>query len=99
MKRYGLILTCMTIRAIHLEVLPTLSTNGFIDGLRRFISKRGVPEKIIVRQWDQLRRSTARIGRSTDGDNWSQDAATLFATAKDQLVFQATSLWEIVGSG
>ena len=46
-KRYGLILTCMTIRAIHLEVLPTLSTNAFIDGLRRFISKRGVPEKIV----------------------------------------------------
>ena len=45
-KRYGLILTCMTIRAVHLEVLPSLTSDAFIDGLRRFVARRGVPERL-----------------------------------------------------
>ncbi|KAK7877121.1 hypothetical protein WMY93_032173 [Mugilogobius chulae] len=40
-KRYGLIFTCLAIRAIHLEVLSSLDTNSFINGLRRFIARRG----------------------------------------------------------
>jgi hypothetical protein len=40
-KRYGLILTCLASRAVHLEVLEDLSTDSFICGLRRFIAIRG----------------------------------------------------------
>lgn len=40
-KRYGLILTCMASRAVHLEVLEDMSTDAFICGLRRFIAIRG----------------------------------------------------------
>ncbi|XP_055018962.1 uncharacterized protein LOC129411624 [Boleophthalmus pectinirostris] len=40
-KRYGLIFTCLAIRAIHLEVLSSLDTDSFINGLRRFIARRG----------------------------------------------------------
>ncbi|KAK7938715.1 hypothetical protein WMY93_002041 [Mugilogobius chulae] len=40
-KRYGLIFTCLAIRAIHLEVLSSLDTDLFINGLRRFIARRG----------------------------------------------------------
>ncbi|KAL8583120.1 hypothetical protein ACOMHN_008558 [Nucella lapillus] len=40
-KRYGLILTCLASRAVHLEVLEDLSTDAFICGLRRFIAIRG----------------------------------------------------------
>ena len=42
-KRYGLIFTCLTIRAVHLEILPDLTTDAFIDALRRFIAWRGRP--------------------------------------------------------
>ena len=38
--------TCMVTRAIHLEVVTDLSTNSFIDCLRRFIAKRGKPSTI-----------------------------------------------------
>ena len=41
LKRYGCIFICMTTRAIHLEVLPDLTTNSFINALRRFIARRG----------------------------------------------------------
>ena len=41
LRRYGCIFICMTTRAIHLEVLPDLTTDSFINALRRFIAKRG----------------------------------------------------------
>ena len=34
-------MTCMTTRAIHLEVAPDLTTSSFLNALRRFISRRG----------------------------------------------------------
>ena len=45
-KRYGLVFTCLTIRAIHLEVLPSLTTDAFINALRRFVARRGKPERL-----------------------------------------------------
>lgn len=47
MKRYGLIFTCMTIRAVHLEILPSLTTDAFINALRRFICRRGKPKRLV----------------------------------------------------
>ena len=46
MKRYSVIFTCLTIRAIHLEVASTLDTGSFVNALRRFIARRGQPEMI-----------------------------------------------------
>ena len=40
-KRYGVIFTCMTVKAIHLELASDLSTDAFIMALRRFQSSRG----------------------------------------------------------
>ena len=40
-KRYGIIFTCMTVRAIHLELTNDLSTDSFIMAPRRFKSRRG----------------------------------------------------------
>ena len=40
-KRYVLMVTCLSSRAVHTEVLENLSTDKFIDALRRLISLRG----------------------------------------------------------
>lgn len=40
-KRWGLIFTCLSKRAIHIEVVEELSSSSFINALRRFIAVRG----------------------------------------------------------
>ena len=42
-KRYGCVFTCFNTRAIHIEKLASLETDTFINGLVRFISRRGSP--------------------------------------------------------
>lgn len=45
-KRYGVIFTCLAIRAIHIEVAPSLDTDSFINALRRFIARRGQVQEL-----------------------------------------------------
>lgn len=42
-KRWGALFTCLTTRAIHLEIATSLSTESFILVFRMFISRRGHP--------------------------------------------------------
>ena len=41
LKRYGVLFTCFSLRAIHIEVTSSLETDSFIQALTRFISRRG----------------------------------------------------------
>ncbi|XP_055714216.1 uncharacterized protein LOC129808461 [Phlebotomus papatasi] len=42
-KAYVCIFICMCTKAVHLEVLTSLSTKAFISAFRRFIARRGMP--------------------------------------------------------
>lgn len=45
-KRYGLIFTCLSSRAVHLKMLEDLSTGAFINALRCFISLCGAVRQL-----------------------------------------------------
>ncbi|XP_075157654.1 uncharacterized protein LOC142230919 [Haematobia irritans] len=45
-KRWVALFTCLTVRAIHLEIVTDLSTDAFLIALRNFINRRGIPTQI-----------------------------------------------------
>ena len=60
-KRWAILFTCLTTRAVHIEVVEELSTSCFINALRRFYAIRG----------------TAKIIRSDAGTNFTGAANIL----------------------
>jgi hypothetical protein len=47
-KTYICLFTCASTRGVHLELLRNLSTDMFLQAFRRFVSRRGVPNKVIT---------------------------------------------------
>ncbi|XP_067685296.1 uncharacterized protein [Haliotis asinina] len=45
-KRYGVVFTCLAIRAVHLEVACSLDTDSCINAVKRFIARRGPVKSI-----------------------------------------------------
>ncbi|XP_065094740.1 uncharacterized protein LOC135715349 [Ochlerotatus camptorhynchus] len=45
-KRWGMLATCLTVRAIHIEVVHSLCTSSCIMAIHNFIARRGTPQKI-----------------------------------------------------
>lgn len=45
-KRWGVLITCLTIRAIHIEVVHDMTTDSCIMAIQNFIARRGTPIEI-----------------------------------------------------
>ncbi|XP_017471948.1 PREDICTED: uncharacterized protein LOC108363178 [Rhagoletis zephyria] len=45
-KRWVALFTCLTVRAIHLEIAHDLSTDSCIIAMRNFMNRRGVPARL-----------------------------------------------------
>ncbi|XP_069990659.1 uncharacterized protein [Penaeus vannamei] len=84
LKRYGIVFTCLTSRAVHSEVMDLMETDSFINALRRFTARRGPVKSIksdngtnlvgaekVLRQELQLPDQTAICDTmSTRGISW-----------------------------
>jgi transposase InsO family protein len=65
-KRYGVIFTCLTIRAIHIEITDDLTTDSTIMALRRMVARRGQPSVIYSDNGTNLRGAATELKRSLE---------------------------------
>ena len=70
-KRYGVVFTCMTTRAIHIEVAHSLDTSSCIDAIRRMISRRGPIKKLVSDNGTNLVGAQAELKRALK--EWNEE--------------------------
>lgn len=63
-KRYGMLFTCLTVRAIHIELTESLTTDSTIMALRRMAARRGMPQIIISDNGTNLRGADSELKQS-----------------------------------
>lgn len=71
-KRYGVIFTCMTTRAVHLDIAHDLTTDGFIHVLRQFGCRRGFPEEIYSDNGTNFKSSEKELREALDDINQNE---------------------------
>lgn len=78
-KRYGVIFTCMTTRAIHVEMAHSLTTDSCILALRRMIGRRRKPEEIFSDNGTNLRGADRELRDALQHTSFSdiEDAVLL----------------------
>ena len=62
-KRYGLVYTCMSTHAVHIDMLDTLETDSFLNSFRRFSCRRGQPDSIFSDQATTFISAEAQLTR------------------------------------
>ena len=67
-KRYGVLFTCMTTRAVHIEIAASLTTDSAISAVRRLISRRGKLKEIFSDNGTNFRGADAELRRALQVD-------------------------------
>ncbi|XP_055622908.1 uncharacterized protein LOC129766407 [Toxorhynchites rutilus septentrionalis] len=95
-KRWVALFTCLTIRAVHLEVVASMSTESCKMAFRRFIARRGAPAAIYSD------RGTNFVGASRELEQElqkiDQGLAATFTNAETQWYFNPPSAPHMGGS-
>ena len=60
-KRVCCLFTCLTMRAVHIEVVPKLDTDSCLNAIMRFIAGRGIPSTIISDNWKNFVRAESKF--------------------------------------
>lgn len=83
LNRYGVIFTCMSSRAIHLEVAHSLDTDSCINAVHRFVCRRGPVTSIrsdngtnFVGAKKELRQALAALNHSKIEKTFVQEGVT-----------------------
>lgn len=79
-KRYGCLFTCLTTRAVHIEIAHSLDTDSMINALRRFISVRGYPELIRSDRGSNFTRADKELKEAVEG--WNEHKINNFCGQK-----------------
>ena len=69
-KVYIALFTCATSRAVHLELVPSLTAESFIKALARFKGRRGTPTLIVSDNGKTFKDSRVQAYCQRDGTTW-----------------------------
>ena len=76
-KRYGVIFTCLTVRAVPLEIASSLTTDSCILAVRRFIARRGYPVSILSDNGTNFHGAQRELAEALQAIDHQQVAAEL----------------------
>ena len=88
LKRYGVLFTCLSSRAIHLEVSATLETDSFINALRRFSNRRCPLRTIRCDQGSNLLGAKNELQKTLSSVDQTRVRHFLFERNCDWIKFQ-----------
>ncbi|XP_062704047.1 uncharacterized protein LOC134286450 [Aedes albopictus] len=95
-KRWVALFTCLTIRAIHLEVVTSLSAECCKMALRRFIARRGAPSEIYSDQGTNFVGVSGELREQVRAVN--QELASTFTNTVTQWRFNPPAAPHMGGS-
>lgn len=85
-KRWGCLFTCLTSRAIHLEILDGLDADSFLNAITRFSARRGVPERIRSDNGTNMVRADKELRAAAL--SWERDDNLQNALLKRQIAWE-----------
>ena len=99
-KRYGCLFTCLTMRALHIEILHSLSADSTINAIRRFISVRGCPKEIRSEYGTNFARADKELRNAVE--QWDHHKISNFCAQRPgksngNLIRQPRVIWEAFG--
>ena len=71
-KRWGAIFTCLTSRAVHLELVYDMSTLAFMKAFTRFTSTRGTPTSMLSDQGKNFVKAEKELQRLYKTIDWKK---------------------------
>jgi hypothetical protein len=81
-KRFGALFTCLSTRAVNMEMGHSLDTESAIRAIRRFVARRGIPEKIFLDNGTNFHIAERELRESLEQFNQQQITQELAVKAR-----------------
>ena len=67
-KVYLLLLTCGSVRAVHFELVSSMSIDSFMNAFKRFCNRRCIPELILSDNFTTFKRAQSEVNAWLESD-------------------------------
>ncbi|XP_055523209.1 uncharacterized protein LOC129717358 [Wyeomyia smithii] len=87
-KRWNCLFTCLTVRAVHLELVHSLSSASCVMAFRRFVARRGAPQEVFSDKGTNFVGANRQLSEEKQKiRDIVQDCAATFTNANTQWHF------------